>query len=290
MSLQRDPSGPGTTRIGVVGGAGQMGEWLRRFWSGLGCEVRFSDRGTSLTNEELVRWARLTFVSVPLQYTPQVLSELAPLVGVDCALASIASLMVPSAVALGGGAGEALCAHPVFGPTVIATAGLPFVVAPVRGTRWADWLVGVLRGAGLAVHVATPADHDRTMTIVQSLLHSLYVALCLTMDEQGLAPADALPWASPTLHLQLALIARILGQDPDLYAGLVVGNPQAPEALESLADGQANIKDDHLAGLRDELVAGVPVQKHAHFVARELRLICLHSHHPADQLRPQEPR
>ena len=61
------------------------------------------------------------------------------------------------------------------------------------------------------------------------------------------------------------------------------------QCMESLADGQANIKDDHLAGLRDELVAGVPVQKHAHFVARELRLICLHSPHPADQLRPQQP-
>ena len=223
-------------RIGVVGGAGGMGRWLRRFWEGRGCEVRYSDlRATTPTNEELVRWASLTFVSVPLQHTPRVLRELAPLVGADCALASIASLMIPSAEALADGSGEALCAHPVFGPTVIATEGLPVVVAPIRGTRWADWLVDALREAGLSARIATPSAHDRTMTIVQSLLHSLYVALCLTMQRQGLAPEEALPWASPTLQLQLGLIARILGQDPDLYAGLVVGNPLAPAALEALA-------------------------------------------------------
>ena len=201
-------------RIGVVGGAGGMGGWLRRFWERRGCEVRFSDLPTALTNQELVRWASLTFVAVPLQHTPRVLRELAPLVGTECALASIASLMIPSAEALIEGTGEALCAHPVFGPTVIATGGLPVVVAPVRGTRWADWLVVTLRDAGLEVQVASPEAHDRTMTIVQSLLHSLYVALCLTMQREGLSPAQALPWASPTLQLQLGLIARILGQDP----------------------------------------------------------------------------
>lgn len=235
MDLPSNPAGPGAPRIGVVGGAGGMGGWLRRFWEGRGCEVRFSDLQTALTNEELVRWASLTFVSVPLQHTPRVLRELAPLVGTDCALASIASLMVPSAAALIEGTGEALCAHPVFGPTVIATSGLPVVVASVRGIRWADWLVGALREAGLEVQVASPEAHDRTMTIVQSLLHSLYVALCLTMQREGLSPAQALPWASPTLQLQLGLIARILGQDPSLYAGLVVGNPLAPAALDDLA-------------------------------------------------------
>jgi len=237
MDPPSNPAGPGMPRIGVVGGAGGMGGWLRRFWEGRGCEVRYSDLRTTLTNQDLVRWASLTFVSVPLQHTPGILRELAPLVGADCALASIASLMVPSAAALAGGTGEALCAHPVFGPTVIATEGLPVVVAPVRGSRWADWLVDALREAGLSVQVATPSTHDRTMTIVQSLLHSLYVALCLTMERQGLSPAATLPWASPTLQLQLGLIARILGQAPDLYAGLVVGNPLAPAALEDLADG-----------------------------------------------------
>jgi prephenate dehydrogenase len=93
-----------------------------------------------------------------------------------------------------------------------------------------------LREAGLVVRESSPDEHDRAMAVVQALLHSLYVALCETMSGAGMAPAAALEWASPTLRLQLGLIARILGQDPELYADLVVGNPWAPDLLEGLAE------------------------------------------------------
>ncbi|HWE62107.1 MAG TPA: prephenate dehydrogenase dimerization domain-containing protein, partial [Chloroflexota bacterium] len=162
------------------------------------------------------------------------LRELAPHVTGDRALVSIGSLMAPSAEALAGVSAEAICAHPVFGPTVTTTAGLPVIVAPVRGTRWADWLVQTLRSAGMLVHLTTPQAHDARMALVQALLHSLYVALCQAFSGADLPPAQALDWASPTLRLQLGMIARILGQDPELYADLVIGNPAAPAALDAL--------------------------------------------------------
>ncbi|MGH2345218.1 MAG: prephenate dehydrogenase/arogenate dehydrogenase family protein, partial [Chloroflexota bacterium] len=124
-------------RIGVVGGAGQMGRWLRRFWEERGYAVSFSDRGTAMTNEGVTRAADLTFVAVPLTQTPAVAEALAPILGSDQALVSIASLMGPSAAALAACTGEALCAHPVFGPAVREVRGLPVVTARVRGERWA---------------------------------------------------------------------------------------------------------------------------------------------------------
>ncbi len=222
-------------RIGVVGGAGQMGRWLRRFWEERGYAVAYSDHATALSNEEVARTADLTFVAVPLASTPAVAKALAPLIGADQALVSIASLMGPSAAALAGCTGEALCAHPVFGPSVREVRGLPVVTARVRGERWASWLVERLREAGMSVRETTPAEHDQAMAVVQALLHSLYVALCRTMSEVGMDPGRAMDWASPTLRLQLGLAARILSQDPKLYAGLVVGNPWAPALLEGLA-------------------------------------------------------
>ncbi|HVA88467.1 MAG TPA: prephenate dehydrogenase dimerization domain-containing protein [Chloroflexota bacterium] len=225
-----------TPRIGVVGGAGQMGQWLRRFWAGRGLEVRYSDRDTALSNEDLACSADVTFVAVPIRDTPPLLGALAPLLEPGQALISIASLMGPSAAALSTGVGEAICAHPVFGPTVREYRDLPVVVAKLRGDRWGAWLVGELREAGLAVRESTPAEHDQAMAVVQALLHSLYVALCETMTGAGLGPVAALDWASPTMHVQLGLIARILGQDPALYADLVVGNAWSPALLEDLAD------------------------------------------------------
>ncbi|HWE63066.1 MAG TPA: hypothetical protein VHB98_15240, partial [Chloroflexota bacterium] len=90
------PLAAGGARIGIVGGAGQMGGWLRGFWQERGCAVRFSDRDTTLRNEQVVAWAQVTFVAVPLGATPRVLRELAPHVTGDRALVSIASLMAPS--------------------------------------------------------------------------------------------------------------------------------------------------------------------------------------------------
>lgn len=242
-------------RIGIIGGAGQMGGWLRRFWEGQGHAVRFSDRDTALRNEDIVAWAQVTFVAVPLAVTPRVLRDLAPCATGDRALISIASLMGPSAAALAAVPAEALCAHPVFGPTVTGTAGLPVIVAPVRGTRWLDWLVETLRAAGLAVHLATPEAHDVRMALVQGLLHSLYVALCQTFDAAHLPPAEALAWASPTLRLQFGMAARILGQDPALYADLVVGNPAAPAALDLLVRTLQTLADLARAGDRDGFMA-----------------------------------
>jgi prephenate dehydrogenase len=221
--------------IGVIGGSGQMGRWLCRFWQARGFTVLISDRETALHNEDVVRAAQVTFVAVPLAATPAVIADLAPHVSAEGAVVSIASLMAPSAAALAALPSESLCAHPVFGPTVVSTQDLPVVVAPVRGSRWLAWLVDQLREAGLQVRHSTPLEHDTAMGVVQALLHSLYVALCSTMDAAGLPPAAALEWASPTLRVQLGLMARILGQDAGLYADLVVGNPCAPVLLESLA-------------------------------------------------------
>ncbi len=230
-----------TPRIGVVGGAGQMGVWLRRFWEQRGFAVSFSDRGSGLSNEDVARSSDLTFVAVPLKATPAVLIALGPHVGPDQALISIASLMGPSADALAGCSGEALCAHPVFGPSVREVHGLPVVIAPLHGARWASWLIEAFRDAGLSVHESTPPEHDKAMAVVQALLHSVYVALCETMSGADMGPERALEWASPTMRLQLGMIARILGQEPQLYAGLVVGNPWAPDLLDSLAASLSNL-------------------------------------------------
>jgi prephenate dehydrogenase len=243
-------NGTAGVRIGVVGGHGQMGQWLRRFWQDLGYEVRFSDRDTVESNEDVTRWADVTFVAVPLHTTPAVIRSIAPILAENKALVSIASLMNPSASELSAVRGESICAHPVFGPTVRRTEGLPVVVAGVRGEYWRSWLVKVLSTAGLDVRETTPAEHDSSMAVVQAMLHSTYVAMCSAMTSAGLPPLEALGWASPTLRLQLGLIARILGQDPDLYADLVVGNTLAPSLLETLARELQHLADLARAGDR----------------------------------------
>ncbi len=221
--------------VGVVGGAGSMGRWLRSFWEPRCAQVVWSDRDSELSNDRVVRRADITFVAVPLGQTPAALRSLAPLAGEHQCLVSIGSLMEPSARELAAAPGEALCVHPVFGPTVRALVNLPIVVSPVRSGRWQPWLTATFRECGMRVRVSSPAEHDRSMAVVQALLHSLFVALSAAMDAAGLPPVEAIQWASPTMKLQLGLAARILSQDSRLYADLVVLNEHAPDRLDELA-------------------------------------------------------
>jgi prephenate dehydrogenase len=241
--------------IGIVGGAGQMGVWLRRFWEARGFPVLISDRDTALNNQDVVAQADLTFVAVPLHLTPAVLEDLAPRVREERALVSLASLMEPSAAAMRQVRGDAICLHPVFGPTTTQLTGLPVVIASVRGSTWADWLGAELRSAGLLVQFSTPGAHDRHMAYIQALLHSLFVALAATFSGADLPPSAALPFASPTLRLQFGLMARILAQDPALYADLVVGNPAAPAALDALVAQLQSLADCARRGDRDGFIA-----------------------------------
>ena len=190
----------------------------------------------SLTNESVARSADITFVAVPLGKTPAVLRTLVDCCGERQCLVSIASLMQPSARELASACAEALCMHPVFGPTVRALENLPVVVSPVRGESWLSWLSDVMRSSGMRVRQSSPEEHDASMAIVQALLHSSFVALSAGMSAAGLPPASALEWASPTMKLQLGLAARILSQDAGLYADLVVLNEHAPDRLDELAD------------------------------------------------------
>jgi prephenate dehydrogenase len=258
-ALHADPewstvNGEPSVRLGIVGGAGQMGSWLRRFWASRGFPVLISDRGTPLSNQDVAAQVDLLFVAVPLHLTPAVLVELGPVVRADAAVISLASLMEPSAAALRTARGDALCLHPVFGPTVIQVTGLPVVIAPIHGSTWAEWLAVQLRAAGLVVQFSTPGEHDRHMAYIQALLHSLFVALAATFEGAELPPGDALSFASPTLRLQLGLMARILSQDPALYADLVVGNPAAPLALDALAAQLQRLADCARRGDREGFI------------------------------------
>lgn len=227
--------------IGVIGGAGHMGQWLRSFWLARGTDVAWSDRDTLRTNADVVQAADLTFVAVPLRLTPSVIRDLAPIVSEGQCLVSIGSLMQPSAAELASVRGDAVCVHPIFGPTARQYAGLPIAVAGVRGNRWQPWLVESLRAAGMSVSETSPWQHDASMAVTQAMLHGMFVALCGAMSSAGLPPEAALEWASPTMQVQLGLVARILSQDAELYADLVVGNPWAPDRLESLAANLARL-------------------------------------------------
>ncbi len=229
--------------VGIVGGQGGIGRLFGRLLAAAGAPTLVSDRGTDLTNSDLAARCDLVLVAVPLRATPAVLAELAPLVRPDAALASLGSLMELALPSLERCTGHPFLLHPLFGPGRRSLRGATLAVAaPPHGTtapaypvsaRWQNWLFDLLRRQGAVIVATTPQEHDRAMAVAQALLHGVGIALApLVLD--GLPGPDPLAWASPTLRLQLALMARILRQDPRLYGDLLALNRHAPAAITAL--------------------------------------------------------
>jgi len=219
--------------VGVVGGHGGIGSFFVRVLRAAGATVLVSDRATRLGNVEVAARCDLTLVSVPLRATPAVLSEIAPHVRPGAALVSLGSLMELAAPASRACRGEVFLLHPLFGPGRPDLAGTTLALAPLRGARWRVWLTRLIEGQGARVVTTTLEEHDRAMAGAQALLHGTYAGLAPEIMAT-LPGDDPLAWATPTLRLQLALMSRILHQDPALYGDVLALNRHTPLVIDRL--------------------------------------------------------
>jgi prephenate dehydrogenase len=84
-----------------------------------------------------------------------------------------------------------------------------------------------------------PEAHDRMMAVVQGLTHFQAIAAAHCMMRLGFDVQASVELSSPVYRLRLAMIGRILGHDPRLYAEIQTFNPYIPEVLRVLADSSA---------------------------------------------------
>jgi prephenate dehydrogenase len=251
--------------VGIAGGLGQMGRWFGRLFAGLGCHVLVSDQGTELDNATLAARSAVVLVCVPIRAMPAVLDEIVAAAGAETLVVSTASLMMPSVPSLRRTRGEALCLHPLFGPATPPASGL-LVSATLRPGALTSWLGAALAGVGARVVEMAPEAHDQAMAAVQAMQHACFLAFARALEAAGQDPAAALGVATPTFRLFLALAARILYQDPRLYADIVTLNPHAPAVLEAL---EAGLREVRMAAAQGDAAAfeRLFVQARAYFEA-----------------------
>lgn len=219
-------------RIGIIGGLGAMGKLFHRFFADQGYPVAVSDVATPLTNEDLIDRSDVVLVSVPLHKAQKILETLAPRFRSDQLVTDISSLKVRPMKAMEKSAAWYVGLHPMYGPYVKDFAGQTMIVCPGRVAEapW-EWLMDVLRRAGLKIHVCSAEEHDRMMTVIQLIPHVTTVVLGHCLRDMGIDAVESLRYTSPIYRLELDLIGRLFAQDPALYAAIAMANPFKGEAL-----------------------------------------------------------
>ncbi|WAI01934.1 prephenate dehydrogenase/arogenate dehydrogenase family protein [Methanogenium organophilum] len=235
---------PDDNTVGIIGGRGAMGQFFRDIFEKEGYRVIVSGRTTPLSARDCAQQARIVVVSVPIRDTVAVINDIAPFLSGGQILCDLTSIKQGAMEAMLATPAQVLGLHPMFGPGVSSLEGQTVIAVPARCMPAAgDEIMGLLSRQGARVTVATAAEHDRMMAVIQGLMHFSTLVVAETMRNVGAAPAELLRYQSPIYQIETAIIGRILGQDADLYGPILQDNPEVREVVTAFSSAAARLQE-----------------------------------------------
>ncbi|AKB26770.1 Prephenate and/or arogenate dehydrogenase (unknown specificity) [Methanosarcina siciliae T4/M] len=253
MNPDPEKTSSGKTKVLILGGTGEMGQWFTRFFKERGYEVTVWGKGGKV---EVARKLNVPFasdldatipendiviVSVPINATEETIAEVAPKMKAGSLLMDFTSIKVKPVEAMQrfAPAGvEILGTHPMFGPTIPTIRGQTVILVPVkeRSEKWFPVMRQLFEEGGAHVEITTAAEHDRLVSVVQGLTHFAYISIGTTIDRLDFDIKKSRKFVSPVYSIMLDFVGRILGQNPYLYALIQMENPGVLEVHEAFIE------------------------------------------------------
>jgi chorismate mutase/prephenate dehydrogenase len=230
--VRSKPSREKPAKVLFVGGRGQMGTFLKRWFEAAGHEVRILDVKDWPRARQLCAGIDLAILMVPIEKTEAIATKIGPYLPPACVLADITSMKEkPVAAMLRAHKGPVLGLHPMFGPS--ASLDRQVVVAvPARGKEQSKWIVDQFEEWGAAIVNATAREHDEIMAFVQALNHFSTFAFGQFLSRKGPRFSKIQRYESPIYRLEMIMIGRLFAQNPGLYAEIILADPRRRRLLQ----------------------------------------------------------
>ena len=230
------------TKVLIIGGTGEMGQWFTHFFKEKGFEVTVWGKGNkieiarklevpfALDLESTIPESDILIISVPINVTEYTIAEIAPKMKAGSLLMDITSVKVKPIEAMKKSVPkdvEILGTHPMFGPTIKTIRGQTVILVPVTGCseKWFPIIKKLFEENGANVEITTAAEHDMLVSVVQGLTHFAYISIGTTIDKLDFDVKKSRKFVSPVYDIMLDFVGRILGQNPYLYALIQMENP-----------------------------------------------------------------
>ncbi|MDK2891950.1 prephenate dehydrogenase [Methanohalophilus sp.] len=229
----------------IIGGTGEMGQWFAKFFKNEGYDVWVSGRrgradvaeklevNFTSSPKEIIPDCDIVIVSVPIDITPEIIRQAAPLMKPGSLLMDLTSIKkkpVEAMIEASPEDVELLGTHPMFGPSIPSLQGQTFILTPVKNRceNWFPKIRKLLEKQGAHIEIITPQEHDHIVSIVQGLTHFAYITIGATLKELDFDVQGSRRFMSPVYEIMLDFVGRILGQNPWLYAQIQMQNPEIP--------------------------------------------------------------
>jgi prephenate dehydrogenase len=227
---------PRIRTVGMIGGTGQMGRWLKPFFEGAGYGVLISGRTTPLTYQQCIARSDVVIINVPISHTVEVIRRVGRFFQPGQLMVDNTSIKTQPVAAMLEAASEGvevLGMHTVFGPNIteLRRQNVIFTSTPKSG-ELAQEFEGIFYKYGATITHTTPEYHDRQMAFHQNLEHFTKIVLAEVLRSQFGTPAVLDTYSSPNSRLSLLAMGRILKGNPQLYAEIQTQNLQGAGMIQ----------------------------------------------------------
>ena len=233
-------------RIAIIGGAGNMGRWLITHFLKNNHSLVVSDPTldgvqseefeTTTSNVAAVNNSDLVLISVPLEHTTSVITEVAPHMkenSVLCEISTLKSNVIEVLRNVSTNRIRPLCIHPLFGPGV-SSLQKKYALIPINNMKEEMNLVESLFPESQII-VVEADEHDRIMALTLSLPYFTNMILASVLKDENIQLIEQL--TGTTFAVQFMLTGSIMSHTSAFHLSLHKENNHSMEILQKLKSG-----------------------------------------------------
>lgn len=231
------------TRVLIIGGDGQMGQFFASLFRKSGYDVRILGKKNWNKAKQLCENIDLALICVPIEITCDIIEQIAPFLGPKTILADLTSIKAkPLKKMLEVHPGAVTGLHPLFGPSSGSLDKQIVVVTAGRDSDRCQWLVDQMTLWGAVIVPCSAEEHDEIMEIVQTLRHFATFSFGQFLYEKHTRLERTLEFSSPIYRLEFGMVGRLFAQDASLYSEIIFATEQRRQLLK-----------DYIASLNNHL-------------------------------------
>lgn len=229
--------------ITILGGSGQMGRWLGRFFEAFGHAVSTFDSATGPTDfpahatlAEAVAEAEVIILATPISVTASLLESLIPLKpkGMVFDVCSLKSPLL-AVLAKARKAGMKITSvHPMFGPSAQWLAGRNILVCETEDDTLASEATALFQESSANV-VRVPLErHDEYMGYLLGLAHLSNLVFGATLEKSGIDLPTLRKIESTTFQSQAQVTEPVVNENQELYFEIQAENEFTPAVCQGM--------------------------------------------------------
>ena len=137
---------------------------------------------------------------------------------------------------------ETLSINPMFGPSA-GFAGQNLIAVKVAIGPRAESFIEILQSWGCRIAFRTAEEHDRAMAALQTATHAAILSFGMALEKLDYEVSALSDMSSPPHRVLLALLARILGGEPEVYWDIQAHNTFAQGARDAVRQSAQDLSD-----------------------------------------------